>query len=121
MGSAASILLLMNSTIRHWQISIAVFFIISLFSASAEALDQADYKRMHNLGAKAIQLEEDILNVQRAAQGQASDCLNELRNGLNGISIRIEGLTSIVWLASSMVNKSDEQTVLAILNMDATS
>jgi hypothetical protein len=106
---------------RRWQITIAIFFIISLLTASADALDATDYTRMHNLGTTAIQLQEDMLNVQRGAQGKGFECLTELYHNLETISIRIEALTSVVHLASSMVNKSDEQTVLATLNMDATS
>jgi hypothetical protein len=113
----------MNLDVRRWQIFIAAtFFVISFLTGSANALDDADYRRMHNLGTKVLHLQEDILNVQRGAssQGKAYDCLTELYQNLETISIRIEALTSMVWLASSMVNKLDEQTVLTTLNTDAT-
>jgi hypothetical protein len=91
------------------------------YNTSAEALDEADYKRMLNLGAKFFQLQEDMLNVQKGSPLVEKECLDDLQNDLERISIRIEALTSMVSLASSMVNKLDEQMVLATLNMDATS
>src|SRR5262249_32719374 len=113
----------MNPNTRRWQISIATFFVILVFTASANALDETDFKRMHNLGGKTLPLLGDIRKVQSGAinQDKAYECLNDLYHELDKTSILIEGLTSVVSLASAMINKSDEQTVLATLNADAKS
>jgi hypothetical protein len=97
---------------------VAVFFVISLLTFSANALDRTDYTRMDNLTMKFLQLEQDILNVQPGTQGQAWDCLDRLSHNLETISLRIEFLTTLIWLAPSMKDTSDHQTVLDQLIRD---
>jgi hypothetical protein len=55
-----------------------------------------------------------------AKGGQEWECLNELYYKLEVISVRIEWLYSIELLASSMNDKSNKQTVLDLLNEEAT-
>jgi hypothetical protein len=52
----------MKATMLVGQISISAFVVICL--ASADALDASDNARMGNLMMKAIQLRQDVLNVQ---------------------------------------------------------
>ena len=103
------------------QISISAFFAICL--ASADALDASDNARMDNLMRQANQLRQDVLNVQSGGShgGTAWDCLNELSHNLETVSLRIVWLRSIVTIASSMVDDSDKQAVLKVLNEDANS
>src|SRR5262249_35743305 len=79
----------MNSNSRHWQISIATFFVISLLAVSADALDATDYTRMHNLSQKTIQLQRDILSANQGARGNAVDCFEQLYTNLEQVSLRI--------------------------------
>ena len=104
------------------QISISTFFVFCLLTASANALDATDAMRLDDLERKSLQLEQDILSARRGSPlgGQAWECLNELYYKLEVISVRIEWLYSMELLASSMNDKSDEQTVLDMLNEDAT-
>jgi hypothetical protein len=62
------------------------------------------------------------LSVRRSSPlgGQEWECLNELYYKLEVISVRIEWLYSMELLALSMNDKSDKQTVLDLLNDDAT-
>jgi hypothetical protein len=103
------------------QTSISAFLVICL--AAADALDASDNARMDNLMRKARQLRQDVLNVQSGGShgGTAWDCLNELSHNLEAVSLRIDWLRSIVTIASSMVDNSDEQAVLKVLNEDANS
>ena len=112
----------MKATMLVGQISISNFFVFCLLTASAHALDATDATRLDNLVRKSLQLEQDILSVRRGSPlgGQAWECLNELYYKLEIISVRVEGLYSMELLASSMNDKSDEQTVLDILNEDET-
>jgi hypothetical protein len=109
----------MNSNIRRWQISIATFFVISLLIASADALDATDYTRMHNLSQKTIQLQRDILSANQGARGDAVDCFGQLYTNLEQVSLRIGFLEQMVSIASLMVDKSDEQTVLGAFKIEA--
>src|SRR6516162_2260479 len=103
--------------IRRW---LSTFFVICLLTASANAVDTNDADLMDNLWDKVIQLEKDTLSVQRSQVGEARECLNSLGNNLELISIRIEGLNVMVTIASLMLDKSDEKTVLKYLNKVAT-
>ena len=103
----------MNPNIRCWQISIATFFFISLLTTSADALDDSDVTRMENLAGKTLQLQRDILNVRQGARGTAEDCFDLLYTDLELVSGRIGFLHTMVLIATSMVDKSDEQTVLS--------
>ena len=109
----------MNSKMLLRQISISVFFAISIASAT-NAVDTNDTDLMHNLLDKAIQLEKSTLSLQRSQVGEARECLNDLGNNLELISVRIEGLYPIAALASLMGDKSDEKTVLKFLNSAVT-
>jgi len=109
----------MNSNSRHWQISIATFFVISLLISSADALDATDYTRMHNLSQKTIQLQRDILSANQGARGNAVDCFEQLYTNLEQVSLRIGFLEQMVSIVSSMVDKSDEQTVLGAFKIEA--
>ena len=60
------------------------------------------------------------MSLQRSQVGEARECLNDLGNNLELISVRIEGLYPIVALASLMGDKSDEKAVLKFLNRAAT-
>jgi hypothetical protein len=112
---------LMKATMLVGQIFISTFVVFCL--ANADALDASDNARMGNLVRKAIQLRQDVVNVQSGGShgGNAWECLNELSHNLETVSLRIDGLRSIVFIASSMVDNSDEQAVLKVLNEDATS
>ena len=112
----------MKATMLVGQISISTFFVFCLLTASANALDATDAMRLDNLVRKSLQLEQDILSIRRDSPlgGQAWECLNELYYKLEVISVRIEWLYSMELLASSMNDKSDKQTVLDLLNEDAT-
>ena len=79
----------MNSNTRRWQISIATFFVISLLIASADALDNTDYTRMHNLLQKTIQLQRDILSANQGARENAVDCFKQLYTNFEQVSLRI--------------------------------
>jgi len=109
----------MNSNTRRWQISIATFFVISLLIASADALDNTDYTRMHNLLQKTIQLQRDILSANQGARENAVDCFEQLYANFEQVSLRIGFLDQMVSIASFMVDKSDEQTVLAAFKIEA--
>jgi hypothetical protein len=104
-----------------WQICISAFFVSCL--ASADALDASDNARIDNLMSKANALRQDVLNVQsRGSHGETAwDCLNQLSHNLETVSLRIDWMRSIVTIASSMVNHSDEQAVVKVLNEDANS
>jgi hypothetical protein len=112
----------MKAMISVEQISISSFLVICLLTASANALDATDAMHVDNLVKKSLQLEQDILSARRDSplRGQAWECLNELYYKLEVISVRIEWLYSMELLALSMNDKSDEQTVLDVLNEDAT-
>jgi hypothetical protein len=112
----------MKATMLVGQISISTFFVFCLLTASANALDATDATRLDDLVRKSLQLEQDILSVRRGSPlgGQEWECLNELYYKLEVISVRIEWLYSMELLASSMNDKSDKQTVLDLLNEDAT-
>jgi hypothetical protein len=109
----------MNSNIRRWQISIATFFVISLLTASADALDATDYTRMRDLSQKTIQLQRDILSANQGARGDAVDCFGQLYTNLEQVALRIGFLEQMVSIASLMVDKSDEQTVLGAFKTEA--
>jgi hypothetical protein len=109
----------MNSNIRRWQISIVTFFVISLLTASADALDATDYTRLHDLSQKTIQLQRDILSANQGARGNAVDCFEQLYTNLERVSLRIGFLDQMVSIAALMVNKSDEQTVLGAFKIEA--
>ena len=109
----------MNSNIRRWQIPIATFFAISLLTASSDALDATDYTRMHNLSQKTIQLQRDILSANQGARGNAVDCFEQLYTNFEQVSLRIGFLDQMVSIASFMVDKFDEQTVLAAFKIEA--
>jgi len=111
----------MRATMLLRQISISAFLVICL--ASVDALDASDNARMDNLVRKASQLRQDLRNVQSGGShgGTAWDCLNELSHNLETVSLRIVWLRSIVTIASSMVDDSDKQAVLKVLNEDANS
>src|SRR6266478_6002660 len=99
---------------------LSTFFIICLLTASAETLDEADadpMSNMSNLVKKSLQLRKDLSNVQRGSPlvGKAWECLNELYHNLEMVSVRIDGLYSMVTIVSLMNDKSDEQTVLHFL------
>ena len=105
---------------KRW---LSTFFIICLLTASAEALDEADADGMSNLVKQSLQLRKDLSNVKGGSPlvGKAWECLNELYHNLEMVSVRIDGLYSMMTIASLMNDKSDEQTVLHFLNEDATS
>ena len=68
-------------------------------------------------------LEQNILSAQKSSSPQVDkvwECLNELYYKLDVISVRIDGLYSMVSMASLMNDKLDEQTVLDFLDEDAT-
>jgi hypothetical protein len=109
----------MNSNIRRWQISIATFFVISLLTASADALDASDYTRMHDLSQKTIQLQRDILSANQGVRGNAVDCFEQLYTNLEQVAVRIGFLEQMLSIASLMVDKSDEQTVLGAFKIEA--
>ena len=70
---------------------------------------------------KSLQLSKDIDSAQNGARGNpaAMECLDDLASNLEQISMRIDFLGSMVWLATTMVDKSDERTVLKELNSEA--
>jgi hypothetical protein len=109
----------MNSNIRRWQISIATFFVISLLTASADALDASDYTRMHDLSQKTIQLQRDILSANQGVRGNAVDCFEQLYTNLEQVAVKIGFLEQMLSIASLMVDKSDEQTVLGAFKIEA--
>ena len=106
------------------QILISAFFVICLLTARADAFDATNATtRLDDLVRKSLQLEQNILSAQKSSSPQVDkvwECLNELYYRLEVISVRIDGLYSIVALTSSMRDKSDEQTVLDMLNEEAT-
>ena len=93
-------------------------------AASADAFDANDAAtRLDNLVRKSLLLEQNILSAQKSSSPQVAkawECLNELYYKLDVISVRIEGLYSMVSMASLMNEKVDEQTVLDFLDKDAT-
>ena len=97
--------------------------VICLLTVSANALDESDATRIDNLAKKSLQLQEDLSSVQKGSPpvGKAWECLNELYHHLEMVSVQIDWLRSMVLLALSMNDKSDEQTVLDFLNEYATS
>jgi hypothetical protein len=102
------------------QICISAFLVICL--ASADAFDASDAAtRLDNLVRKSLLLEQNILSARKSSPevGKAWECLNELYYRLEVISARIDGLYSIVAIASSMNDKSDEQMVVDMLNEEA--
>jgi hypothetical protein len=113
---------LMKQRMSLWQISFFWLFFICIDNATA--LDASDATtRLDNLVRRSLLLQQNILNVQKSTSPQvdkAWECLNELYYRLEVISVRIDGLYSIVALTSSMRDKSDEQTVLDMLNEEAT-
>ena len=106
------------------QIFVSAFFVICLLTASADAFDASDATtRLDDLVRKSLLLEQSILSVQKSSSPQvdkAWECLNELYYKLAVISVRIDGLYSMVSMASLMNDKEDEQTVLDFLDEDAT-
>jgi len=106
------------------QILISAFFVICLLTASADAFDASDATtRLDDLVRKSLQLEQNILSAQKSSSPQVDkvwECLNELYYKLDVISVRIDGLYSMVSMASLMNDKLDEQTVLDFLDEDAT-
>ena len=107
------------------QILISAFFVICLLTGSADAFDASDAAtRLDNVVRKSLLLEQSILSAQKSSSPQVDkvwECLNELYYRLEVISARIDGLYSIVAIASSMNDKSDEQTVVDMLNEEAAS
>ena len=102
----------------------AVFiFVICLLSARADAFDANDATTgLDNLVRKSLLLEQNILSAQKSSSPQVDkvwECLNELYYKLDVISVRIDGLYSMVSMASLMNDKVDEQTVLDFLDEDA--
>jgi hypothetical protein len=99
-------------------------FAICLLPASADAFDASDAAtRLDDLVRKSLQIEQNILSTQKGSSPQVDkvwECLNELYYKLEVISVRIDGLYSIVAIASSMNDKSDEQTVVDMLSEEAT-
>ena len=106
------------------QILISAFFVICLLTARADAFDATDATtRLDDLVRKSLQLEQNILSAQKSSSPQVDkvwECLNELYYKLDVISVRIDGLYSMVSMASLMNDKLDEQTVLDFLDEDAT-
>src|SRR6516162_2785130 len=106
------------------QILISAFFVICLLTARADAFDATDATtRLDDLVRKSLQLEQNILSAQKSSSPQVDkvwECLNELYYKLDVISVRIDGLYSMVAMASLMNDKLDEQTVLDFLDEDAT-
>jgi len=106
------------------QILISAFFVICLLTARADAFDATNATtRLDDLVRKSLQLEQNILSAQKSSSPQVDkvwECLNELYYKLDVISVRIDGLYSMVSMASLMNDKLDEQTVLDFLDEDAT-
>jgi hypothetical protein len=111
--------------LRQWQIFISALFAIFILTARADALDINDYNRLDNLWGKFLQLNKDILSVQKDVPGdrnsQALDCFGLLSNNLEAAERSIKSLTMMVLVASKMIDKSDEKTVLDVLSMEARS
>jgi hypothetical protein len=107
--------------LRQLQIFISALFAILIVTARADAIDRTDASRLRNLVREYLQLEQDILDVQKdaAGAGRLYDCLNELGSSVGEIDTRIDFLNTMATIASSMVYKSDEQTVLEHLNDEA--
>jgi hypothetical protein len=99
---------------------ISVFLVGCL--ASADALDASDVTRMNNLAGKVNQLRRDVLSARKSSPHvEAWECLNELYKELYSISMELGGLQSLVVIASSMIDKRDEQVVLTALRQDGSS
>jgi hypothetical protein len=98
------------------QIFISFFFIICI--ASANALDASDTTRFLNLAVKFVQLKGDI-TISRSQGGQGFECLTQLYNNLAITSEKMGKLRLMVTIARSMKDKSDEQTVVDMLNEEA--
>jgi hypothetical protein len=102
---------------------IGQIFAICLLTTRADAFDASDAAtRLDDLVRKSLALEQNILSAQKSSTpqvGKVWECLNELYYKLEVISVRIDGLYSIVAIASSMNDKSDEQTVVDMLNEEA--
>ena len=105
----------MNSSLRPWQAFASVIFTILILTASANALDNADYRRLHNLWHKANQLAKDINNARKGARGNGRECLDLIYSEVEHAEMLIGFLTKLVGVASGMVDKSDEKTVLDAL------
>ena len=114
----------MKASMLLGQISISTFFAICLLAANANAFDASEAAtRLDNLVKKSLLIEQNILSLQKSSSPQVAkawECLNELYYKLDVISVRIEGLYSMVSMASLMNEKVDEQTVLDFLDKDAT-
>ena len=115
----------MKATMLLRQNLISACFVICLLTASADAFDATDATtRLDNMVRKSLLLEQNILSAQKSSSPQVDkvwECLNELYYKLDVISVRIDGLYSMVSMASLMNDKVDEQTVLDFLDEDATS
>ena len=113
----------MKASMLVGQIFISAFFVICLLTARADAFDASDATtRLDDLVRKSLLLEQNILSVQKSISPQvdkAWECLNELYYKLEVISVRIDGLYSMVAMASLMNDKEDEQTVFGFLDDDA--
>ena len=96
----------------HEPLAFSALFVICVLTASAEALDKTDFDCMNNLIRKAIQLQQDMLNVQEGNPlvGKGSECLNELYHNLETTFVRIKGLHSLVQVASLMMPLSFSST-----------
>jgi hypothetical protein len=113
-----------KGTVLLRQILISASFIICLLTAGADTFDADDAAtHLDNLVRKSLLLEQNILSLQKSSSPKVEkvwECLNELYYKLEVISVRIDGLYSMVSMASLMNDKLDEQTVLDFLNEDAT-
>jgi hypothetical protein len=108
----------MNSSLRPGKTFASVIFSILILTASANALDDADYRRLDNLWDKALQLENDITDAQQGARGHAADCFEAIYSHVERTEMKIGFLTKLVAVASAMVDKSDEKTVLGMLKLE---
>ena len=98
---------------------LSALFIVLILTVRADALDNTDYHRAQNLLQEFIQLQKDISDAERSAQPNASACFIELYTNLETVSWRLGFLSTLVKIASLMVDKSDEQTVLSELDDEA--
>ncbi len=94
----------------------------ALLLVTATAFDATYHKRLRDLRTKATQLEGDILDVQvqkDVLSGPAGSCLASLHHSLELVSDKIDFLSKLALLASSMNDKSDEQIVVRLLQFEA--
>jgi hypothetical protein len=113
----------MNSSLRLWKTFASAIFTILVLTASANALDDADYRRLDNLWHKALQLENDITNAQQDARGHEAvvDCFDSIYSHLERVEMSIGFLTKLAAAATAMVDKFDEKIVLDTLKLEVKS